>query len=115
MAVADNADPIRTGGETVYQIVLTNSGSGAAKQVALSVSVSPEMTITKIQSSPVGGTAFPRSMRFTPIAEVRPGESITFELRVRGDRAGKGTLHAEMTSDRDKTPIVADESTQILE
>ncbi len=115
VAVADQADPIRAGGDTTYQIVVTNSGVGPARQVALAVTVSPEMTITKVQTSPVRGTMFPRSVRFTPIAEVRAGESITFELRVRGDRAGTGNLHAEVTSDRDKTPIAADESTQILQ
>ncbi len=116
IAVADNADPIRTGGETVYQIVVSNSGSGAAKQVALSVTVSPEMTITAIQASPpVSATKFPRSVRFAPLAEVRAGEAVTFELRVRGDRAGDGKLQVELTSDRDKTPVVADESTQILD
>ena len=115
LSVADQADPIRVGGETIYQIVLTNSGSGPARQVALSMTVSPEMTITGVQTSPVRGTMFPRSVRFTPIAEVRPSESITFELRVRADRSGTGKLHAEATSDQDRTPIAADESTQILE
>ncbi len=115
IAVADQADPIRAGGETTYQIVLSNNGAGRAKQVALSVTVSPEMTITEVHTSPVRGTMFPRSVKFTPIAEIRPGESITFELRVRGDRAGTGRLHAEVTSDQDRSPIVADETTQILD
>ncbi len=115
ISVADSADPIRTGGETLYQIVITNNGTGPARQATLSVTLSPEMTISKVQTSPVRGRLFPRSVKFTPIAEVRPGEAITFELLVRGDRAGMGKLHAELTSDRDKTPVVADESTQILD
>jgi hypothetical protein len=73
------------------------------------------LTITEIHTSPVRGTAFSRSVQFTPIAEVRAGESITFELEVRADHAGTGKLHAEVTSIQDRTPIAADETTQILE
>ena len=95
--IAEQADPIRVGGDTIYQIVVTNAGSTPQQQVVVSVKISEELRLIAIPTSPVAGTSFPRQVRFKPVAEIRPGESITFELQIQADSAGTGTVQVEVT------------------
>jgi hypothetical protein len=115
VAIADQADPIRVGSDTIYQIVLTNAGGTPQQQVVLSVKFSPELRLTDIPTSPVVGTPFPRQVRFKPVAEIRPGESITFELQIQAESAGTGKVQVEVTGASLAQPVTAEESTQILD
>ena len=57
--IAEQADPIRVGSDTIYQIVLTNAGSTPQQQVVLSVKISEELRLIAIPTSPVTGHEFP--------------------------------------------------------
>jgi uncharacterized repeat protein (TIGR01451 family) len=116
VAIAEQSDPIRVGGDTSYQIVVKNAGSTPQQQVVVSVKISEELRLINITTSPVGATAsFPRQVRFKPVAEIRPGESITFDLQIQADSAGTGTVQTEVTAPGLAQPVTATASTQILD
>jgi uncharacterized repeat protein (TIGR01451 family) len=115
VTVAEQSDPIRVGSDTVYQIVVTNAGSTPQTQVVVSVKISEELRLIAIPQSPVTATSFPRSVRFKPVAEVRPGEPITFELQIQADTAGTGKVQVEVNAAGLAQPVTAEASTQILD
>jgi hypothetical protein len=55
-----------------------------------------------------------RAWRFDPIAELRAGETITYDVFTTAAQPGTATLSAEVTSDQLRTPATDDETTQIL-
>ena len=114
LAVADQSDPLREGTENNYQIVLTNKSSAADKNVTLTVTIPPEMVLI-MSVGPVRGTVVnDRLVKFTPIAEMRAGESVTFDVRTTALKAGTATLSVQVTSDRQRAPITDSETTEIL-
>ncbi len=116
VSIADQTDPVRVGGDTIYQIVLTNAGSSAQSQVVVAVKFSEEMKLGNVLTSPVSATStFSRSVRFRPIAEIRPGEQITFELQAEADRAGTGTVQVDVSATGMQQPVSTSETTQILD
>ena len=116
VTIADQADPIRVGGDTIYQIVVTNAGSAPQQQVVLAVKISQELQLDTIPISPVAASAtFPRQIRFKPVAEVRPGESITFELQIQADSAGTGKVQVDVSAAGLAQPVSAEATTEILD
>jgi uncharacterized repeat protein (TIGR01451 family) len=115
LTIADSDDPMRVDGQTTYQVTVSNAGSGPAKQVLLNVTLSPEMRLVEVRNPPVKGTPFPRRIQFLPISEVRPDEKISFEVVVTAERAGTGKLRIEAVSQQQRQPVVAEETTQILD
>ena len=61
VTIADQADPIRVGGDTIYQIVLTNAGSTPQQQVVLSVKISEELRLIGHPDQPRRWPPFPAS------------------------------------------------------
>jgi uncharacterized repeat protein (TIGR01451 family) len=116
VSIAEQADPIRVGGDTIYQIVVTNGGSAPAQQVVVSVKISEELRLIAIPVSPVTASAsFPRQVRFKPVAEIRAGEAITYELQIQADSAGTGKVQVEVTAPGLSQSVSAQASTQILD
>ena len=115
VSIAEQTDPIRVDGETIYQIVVTNAGSVPLQQVVASVRISQELQLDKIVASPVAGTSFPRQVRFKPISEIRAGETITFELQIRALTAGTGTVEVEVAAPGLAQAVTANASTQIVD
>lgn len=114
VSVGEQVDPVRVGGETTYNIVVSNKTDAGDKQVKLSVRVPETMTITGIKGD-VRAKMLATSVDFEPVAELRAGESIPFEVRCRALEAGEGRCIAEATSQRQPTPVRAEEPTQVVQ
>ena len=114
LAVADQVDPVRVGNETIYQIVLSNKSSESDQDVVVSASVPEQMTLMGIVG-PLNGKLTAQSVKFFPVKEMRAGENLTYEVRVRAERPGSARFEVEATSARQPTATREQETTEILE
>jgi hypothetical protein len=114
LSVADLTDPVKVDSETTYQILLKNESSSSDRNVVLTVRVPPEMTL-RVLGGPVKAKVLSdRSVKFDPIAELRAGESINFDVTLKARTAGSAVLQAEATSQRQTEPVKDEETTQVI-
>ncbi len=115
LAVADDIDPARVGSEIIYQIVLTNKSQESDRQVLVTAQLPPGVTLRGIKvSGTAKATITQRTFRFPPIAELRAGETVTYDVRVRVDQPGSVQFTTDVTSLRQPTPVTAETTTEIL-
>jgi hypothetical protein len=75
----------------------------------------PGVTVQGIKVSGAGKTTkTQRTLRFPVIAELRAGETVTYEVRVRADQPGSIQFSTDVTSLRQPTPVTAETTTEIL-
>src|SRR6185295_10317446 len=113
LSVADDVDPMKAGEFTNYQIVITNKGPGTAKDVVVGTNY-PMSLVFDRASGPTAPQPRGDGIRFRPIAEMRAGETQTYEVRMQAKAPGTAKFRVEVTSQGQK-PVVAEETTEILE
>jgi uncharacterized repeat protein (TIGR01451 family) len=114
VSVSDTADPIKVGGETTYQVLVTNTGEESVFDVAVTVTFGDELRLMGM-GSPVRGTPLAGSVRFEPVREIRAGEAaLSYELRMQGTRAGRTRMHVNVTRRGQAKPMSAEQVTEIL-
>jgi len=115
LLIASRANPIKAGGESSYQIVVTNQGTDPEPKVVLSVTIPSVMQFVGAQDkSPSPATIDGQTVHFDPIKLLQPNESLVFEIRVRADKAGKAIVRAEVTSENQAKPQSVDTTTSIF-
>ncbi len=114
LSVGEQVDPVRIGGETNYQVVVSNKNAGGDRQVVLQVRIPENLTLLTAEG-PVRARIVERGVNFEPIAELRANESITFQIKCRGVEAGEGRFQVEATSQLQRSPIRAEEPTQVVQ
>jgi uncharacterized repeat protein (TIGR01451 family) len=117
LSVVDTADPIKVGGETVYQILLTNKSQQSVFDVSLSVKFTKELRFEGATSPlPERPQILPAEIRFPAAREIRAGENpLSFELRFKGLAPGEGKVRAQITTRGQAQPTVAEHETQVIE
>lgn len=117
MKVLALANPVATGKDLTYEVQVSNTGTAAARNVAMLVVVPPEMSVillgTMGEKTTYGVDG--QHVRFKPIAEVQPGEKVTFRIRVRAQKAGEAKLEAVLQSDGMAEPMSVSETTTVVE
>jgi hypothetical protein len=113
VSVADTADPIKLDGQTTCQIVVSNKTDRSAFDVEVTVQFSDQLRLDGI-FGPVQGSVSAGTVRFTPVREVRAGESPSFELRFKGAQAGTGRVQVSVTSRGQAKPMTAEQTTEVL-
>lgn len=111
--VADVADPIEVGGQTVYEIRVTNQGTKAAEDIQIVATLPPEMMLVAAE----GQTQFREGagrIFFEPIPRLAPKADIAYRLRVRGKQPGDARLRVELTTKEITEPVTKEESTRIF-
>ena len=116
MTVADLRDPVAAGKEVTYEIRVTNRGPGPDRQVALAVTLPLGMQPVPLGTIGPGGGVKTEGqvIHFDPVAELPPGQTLTYRVRVRTQQPGDWRLRAELTSRATSRPIVVEESTQVF-
>ena len=110
--VADSADPIEVGKETIYEIRLVNEGSKVATNVRLIASVPNQMQILN-GDGPTRGTVEGQHIQFQPLTQLEPGGEQLYRIQVQGKGPGDHRIRVQVASDDMATPITREESTQV--
>jgi len=113
VSVVETADPIRVGGQTGYQIIVTNGGDASAYDVAVSVTFDEGLQLLQ-HGGPTIASASKTGLRYPALRELRAGETQTFDLRFKGVAAGNARVQAEITARGQAQPIRAEQTTEVL-
>lgn len=109
--VIDLEDPVEVGKEAVYEIRVTNQGTGVCTNVQL-VAAMAEGTAYAGASGPTQVRAQGQHIVFDPIPTLGVKGEAIYRVRVKGTTAGEARFRVQLTSDQVRTPVVKEESTR---
>lgn len=116
MELVDTVDPVEKGGQTTYEVRVTNTGTMADENVVLSCPL-PEHFKLVAASGPVGyavrdlGTC--TVVKFDPVRELHPKTDVLFKVTVKAAAAGDVRFKAHLTSKHLSTSVAKEESTRV--
>jgi uncharacterized repeat protein (TIGR01451 family) len=117
MTVDGLDNPVTVGRDLTYEVRIKNTGSVADRNVALTVIVPAEMSVIRLGT--VGDrTTYEiegQNVRFKPVAELTPGETLKFRVRARAVQAGDVKLEAVFNSEGQPQPTTVTEETTVLQ
>lgn len=102
------AQPV--GQDVVYEVVITNRGSRAAKQVEVLAQFSDGIEPTAAAGAAaelVTGQAI-----FKPLSQIAPGQSLTLKVTARADQPGSHIFRAEVRCADPETKLVSESTTR---
>jgi uncharacterized repeat protein (TIGR01451 family) len=109
--VTDLEDPVEAGKEAVYEIRVTNQGTGVCTNVQL-VAAMGEGTAYAGSSGPTQVKAQGQHLVFDPIPTLAVKGEAVYRVRVKGTAAGESRFRVQLTSDQMRNPVVKEESTR---
>ena len=116
LEVADPRESVPVGRRAAYRVVVKNQGTGAAKNVKVTVVVPDEYANVR-GSTPSGSAIKPEGSKlyFPPVKELPAGGSVTFMVEVEGAKAGDARVRAEVLADSLTKPLSEEQSTKVGE
>jgi uncharacterized repeat protein (TIGR01451 family) len=111
--LSDVKDPIEVGGETSYEIRVTNQGSKAAINVRLGALVPRGMKALSADG-PSRHTIEGQQVLFEPIKQLAPKADTSFTIRVKAVTVGDQRLQVQVATDEIRDPITKEESTRVF-
>jgi uncharacterized repeat protein (TIGR01451 family) len=116
VTVKDRSDPAAVGTELIYDVRVTNNAPVSDTNVAVTVTLPNEMTPAAGIAGPGGSqpTVDGRAVRFPPVAEIRPGETLAYQIRAVPRQAGQTVVRADVTSTGSPTPLTTSETTNVI-
>lgn len=112
LEVTDADDPVEVGGETSYEVRVSNRGTSAAHNVQLAVRAPAELQLLD-SDGPTRGTLEGERIVFDPLATLAPGETRVYHVRVACQGEGRVRFRAYVRSDDDPEPILEEEPTHV--
>lgn len=112
--ISDLNDPVETGVETGYEIRVKNEGSAPAERVALTCELPMGAKFVSAAGA-VNHSARGQGVEFQPVSQIAPGETVKFQVIVRGERAGNLRFRTHLTSDSITDPLTSEELTKFYE
>ncbi|MDW8198823.1 MAG: hypothetical protein RMJ56_14595 [Gemmataceae bacterium] len=109
--VKDMEDPILVGNDAVYEIRVTNQGTGACTNVQLVAAMS-EGTSFSGANGPTNVKAQGQTLIFEVIPKLGAKEEMVYTVRVRGNTEGDHRFRVQLTCDQVRTPVVKEESSR---
>ena len=109
--VLDLDDPVEVGKEAVYEVRVTNQGTGACTNVQLVAAIA-EGTEYKGSSGPTQVKAQGQHLVFEPLATLAAKGEAVYRIKIRGSGAGDSRFRVQLTCDQVRTPVVKEESTR---
>ncbi|MEM6799277.1 MAG: hypothetical protein AAF589_07155, partial [Planctomycetota bacterium] len=111
--VLDVEDPIEVGGETVYEVRVTNQGTKAATNVG--VRFATPAGLRAVAASGEGRHSVQNgAVVFAPLERLAPQAEALFRVRVEGVQAGDQRMVVEVSSDDLGQPVRKEESTRVF-
>ena len=113
MSLIDTNDPVAVGDEFGYNIQVTNQ-DGAEELHNLTITgLIPSQTVFVSATGAAEFTIVGQEVRFKPVAILKPGENIQYQIRVKATAAGVAVFIATMRCDEFGKPIVDQEVTTV--
>jgi len=109
--VVDVDDPVEAGKEALYEIKITNQGTGACTNVAI-VAELAEGTVAGATSGPTNAKPSGNQILFETMATLPVKGEAIYKVRVKGTQPGDTRFRVKLTSDQIKTPLVKEENTR---
>ncbi len=108
-------DPVPLNEVTTYQASIRNTGTSTARQLQLSINLPAAMQLVDVAPGNPTGVASQRRgvLKFLPLSELAPGQTIDYEFRIRGVLAGEATILAGLEARSLARPIVTSETTDV--
>jgi uncharacterized repeat protein (TIGR01451 family) len=103
-------NPVEVGKDAVYEIRVTNQGTGACSNVQLMAAMA-ENTSFSAANGPTNVKAQGQTLVFDPVAALPVKGEVVYTVRVRGNVAGDLRFRVQLTCDQVRTPVVKEEST----
>ncbi len=111
MDVTDVDDPVEVGGETAYEIRITNDGTAPAHQIGL-VCELPEGTSFRKAAGPADHRASGNLVTFASLPELKAGESLMYRVHVVSTAPGDVRFRCRLTSESVGEPLTTEELTR---
>jgi uncharacterized repeat protein (TIGR01451 family) len=118
MEMVDSIDPVEKGGETVYEIKVTNTGTKSDSSVQIVCELPKEFEYISASGPTKGtksssGTPAVQTVTFDPISELPPKTEAVFKVKVKTIGTGDVRFKTVMTSKHLTTPVLKEESTRV--
>jgi uncharacterized repeat protein (TIGR01451 family) len=115
LTIADLRDQVAVGNELTYEVKVTNSGQATVQQIVLAVTAPAEMTpVSNGSGGPSRFDISGQNVRFQPFKEIRAGETLTYQVRMKANRAGTARVRAQLQAGGSSRPVTAEETTTIF-
>ncbi len=117
LTVTDLRGMVAVGKEFTYVIQIANGGIAPDRNITVTA-VAPE-GMTPVRLGTTGPTEQPtfdgQTVQFQPVPEIKPGQTLTYRVRVRAQRAGKAAFRVQATSQGHRQPLLAEETTEVFQ
>lgn len=115
VVVAEDADPVRVDEQVKYEITVANHNQAADGQVAVVVTVPQQMSPLRIGTQgPSAMTIDGQTVKFAPVADLRPGDVLHYTVKARAAAPGEAKLRVEVSTRNSKSPLKQEETTRIV-
>ena len=118
MTVTSLHPQVATGKELTFLILVVNNTGSVDRDVTLTALVPDGMIPVALGTKGPGLTQFDidrQTVAFNPVMSVEPGETLTYQVRVRAKSAGQPIFRAKLTSQNDPQPIIQEAKTEVFE
>ena len=109
--VIDIEDPVEVGKEAIYEIKLTNQGTGPCTNVNIT-GFPAEGTTAVAANGPTQVRVQTGQLLFDPITKLDVKGEAIYRVRVRGTQAGDMKFRVQVSCDQIRTPISKEENTR---
>jgi uncharacterized repeat protein (TIGR01451 family) len=110
--LSDASDPIEAGGQTTYEVRVTNQGSKAAANVRLVALLPNEMKAISAEG-PVRYRIEGQQVVFEPLKQLAPKADTSFKITAQALQPGDLRLQVQVATDEIREPITKEESTRV--
>lgn len=111
LEIADLDDPVEIGTETGYKVVVQNDGSKSASNVSVSCELPPGVELISA-TGPTQHIAENGVVVFKSLGDLAPGDSVQYQVIVRGTVEGNHRFRARLASDSIRDPLLFEELTR---
>lgn len=109
--VIDVEDPVEVGKEALYEIKVTNQGTGPCTNVTVVAELADGTTLSSA-SGPTNGKATGNVVTFETLAQLPVKGEAVFKVKVKGSQAGDTRFRAKVACDQIRTPVSKEENTR---
>ena len=114
MSLIDSSDPVAVGDQFTYTIKVLNQSESNNLHNMTIVGLIPGEMVYVSADGPTTFTVVGQEVRFGAVAELKPGATVEFHIKVKATAAGAAVFNATMRWDEFGEPIVNQEGTTVF-